>query len=380
MGVRLAGLLAKELVQFLRDRVMLVLILWLYTGEVIMCTHSLSLEAENLPLAVVDLDATPASRALTRAFVAGDAFRLAARAGSEAQAEALLQAGNARLALVIPETFARDLARGGPAAVQLLLDGADSNIAAQARGYALAVVQGFAPPPDLGPGQTAQWRPDTARALRHATVHAVTRVWYNPDQRSERFTVLSMIALAGLIVGVIHPAASIVRERETGTLEQLRVTPIGTAELFVAKTLPTLLMGLLSVLPSLVIARVFAVPLAGSLGLFLALTAVFLFSAIGLGVLVAALARTLQQALLLAFFGLFPLLFLSGTIAPVESMPEVLQRAAHLSPLRHYMDVILGVFLKGAGLAELWPQALALLAIGTALYATAWAVFRREFG
>lgn len=365
MGVRLAGLLAKELVQFLRDRVMLVLILWLYTGEVIMCTHSLSLEAENLPLAVVDLDGSPASRALTRAFAAGDAFRLAARAGSEAQAESLLQAGSARLALVIPETFARDLARGAPAAVQLLLDGADSNVAAQARGYALEVVQGFAP----------------ARAVpAHAPVHAVTRVWYNPDQSSERFTVLSMIALAGLIVGVIHPAASIVRERETGTLEQLRVTPIGTAELFVAKTLPTLLMGLLSVLPSLVIARVFAVPLAGSLGLFLTLTGMFLFSAIGLGVLVAAVARTLQQALLLAFFGLFPLLFLSGTIAPVESMPEVLQRAAHASPLRHYMDVILGIFLKGAGPAELWPQALALLAIGTALYATAWAVFRREFG
>ena len=127
------------------------------------------------------------------------------------------------------------------------------------------------------------------------------------------------------------------------------------------------------------IARLFNVPLAGSLGLFLAYTAVFLTSAIGLGVLVAAIARTLQQALLLAFFGLFPLMFLSGTLAPVESMPEFLQRASVVSPLRHYMDVILGVFLKGAGLAELWPQGLALLAIGTVLYATAWAVFRREF-
>jgi ABC-2 type transport system permease protein len=365
MGARLTGLLAKELLQFLRDRVMLVLILWLYTGEVILCARSLSLEAENLPLAVVDLDRSPASRALTQAFAAGDAFRLAARTGSEAQAEALLQAGSARIALVIPETFARDLARGTPAAVQLLLDGADSNVAAQARGYALAIVQDFAAP---------------RAAPTAAPIHAVTRVWYNPDQRSQRFTVLSMIALAGLIVGVIHPAASIVRERETGTLEQLRVTPIGTAELFAAKTLPTLLMGLLSVLPSLVIARLFDVPLAGSLGLFMALTGLFLFSAIALGVLVAAVTRTLQQALLLAFFGLFPLLFLSGTLAPVESMPEALQRASHLSPLRHYMDVILGVFLKGAGLAELWPQTLALLAIGAALYALAWAVFRRGFG
>jgi ABC-2 type transport system permease protein len=107
---------------------------------------------------------------------------------------------------------------------------------------------------------------------------------------------------------------------------------------------------------------------------------VFLGSAIGLGMLVAAIARTLQQALLLAFFGLFPLMFLSGTLAPVESMPEFLQRASVVSPLRHYMDVFLGVFLKGAGLAELWPQGLALLAIGTVLYAAAWAVFRREFG
>ena len=167
------------------------------------------------------------------------------------------------------------------------------------------------------------------RRRHHAPVHAAVRVWYNPDQRSQRFTVLSMIA---------------------------------------------------SVLPSLVIARLFDVPLAGSLGLFMALTGLFLFSAIALGVLVAAFTRTLQQALLLAFFGLFPLLFLSGTLAPVESMPEVLQRAAHLSPLRHYMDVILGVFLKGTGLPELWPQALALLAIGAALFTTARAVFRREFG
>lgn len=371
MGIRLGGLLIKELLQFLRDPVMLVMILWLYTGEVIMCTRSLSLEAQNLPLAVVDLDRSPASRALADAFLAGDAFRPAGHPRSEAQAMSALQAGSARAALVIPETFARDLARGVPAPVQLLLDGADSNVAAQARGFALAALQGFAPPPGSRARTALPAQPQ---------VRAVVRAWYNPDQNSRRFTVLSMIALAGFIVGVIHPAASIVRERETGTLEQLRVTPIGSADLFVAKTLPTLFMGLVSVLPSLVIARLFEVPLAGSLGLFLALTGLFLFSAIGLGVLVAAVTRTLQQALLLAFFGLFPLLFLSGTIAPVESMPQVLQQASVVSPLRHYMDVILGIFLKGAGLAELWPQALALLAIGAALFAAAWAVFRREFG
>lgn len=366
MGVRLAGLLAKELIQFFRDRVMLVLILWLYTVEVVICTLALSFAVHDLPLALVDLDHSPASRALASAFAAGDAFRVTARPAGESGATAALQAGTARAALIIPEHFTRRLARGETAEVQLLVDGSNSTVAAQARAYALEIVQDQAHRLG-GPAAT----PPLGVALR---------TWYNPAADLERFTVLSMIALAALMVGVIHPAASIVREREIGTLEQLRVTPIGTAELFIAKTLPTLLMGLLAVFPSLVIARLFDVPLAGSLGLFLAYTAVFLASAIGLGVLVAAIARTLQQALLLAFFGLFPLMFLSGTLAPVESMPEFLQRASVVSPLRHYMDVILGVFLKGAGLAELWPQGLALLAIGTALYATAWAVFRREFG
>lgn len=370
MPVRLAGLLAKELIQFFRDRVMLVLILWLYTVEVVICTLALSFAVHDLPLALVDLNHSPASRALATAFAAGDAFRVTARPASETGATAALQAGTARAALIIPEHFTRRLARGEPAEVQLLVDGSNSTVAAQARAYALEIVQDHARDQAYRLGGPAA-RPPLGVALRS---------WYNPAADLERFTVLSMIALAALMVGVIHPAASIVREREIGTLEQLRVTPIGTAELFIAKTLPTLLMGLLAVFPSLLIARLFDVPLAGSLGLFLAYTAVFLGSAIGLGVLVAAIARTLQQALLLAFFGLFPLMFLSGTLAPVESMPEFLQRASVLSPLRHYMDVILGIFLKGAGLAELWPQGLALLAIGTALYAAAWAVFRREFG
>jgi ABC-2 type transport system permease protein len=203
------------------------------------------------------------------------------------------------------------------------------------------------------------------------------RVWYNSNQSYTPFVVLSMIALAALMVGMIHPAASIVREKESGTIEQLRVTPIGRAELFVAKTLPTMLIGLISVYPSLLIVWWFGVPLRGSLAVFMALTALFLVSAVALGVLIAAFSTTLQQALLLSFFVLFPTMFLSGTIAPVESMPEVLQALSLASPLRHYMDVILGVFLKGAGIDVLWPQALALLFIGSLLFTVAALVFRR---
>jgi ABC-2 type transport system permease protein len=301
---------------------------------------------------------------LAEQFLVSAAFDSAGRPETSAEAAAWLQSGRARVALVIPETFQRSLARGDRAGIQLLLDGTNSNVAAQARSNALGIVVQFNAPP-------------TANAHAAAGAVPIVRVWYNSNQSYTPFVVLSMIALAALMVGMIHPAASIVREKESGTIEQLRVTPIGRAELFVAKTLPTMLIGLISVYPSLLIVWWFGVPLRGSLAVFMALTALFLVSAVALGVLIAAFSTTLQQALLLSFFVLFPTMFLSGTIAPVESMPEVLQALSLASPLRHYMDVILGVFLKGAGIDVLWPQALALLFIGSLLFTVAALVFRR---
>ncbi|SMF27760.1 ABC-2 type transport system permease protein [Tistlia consotensis] len=365
MPTRLAGLVIKEAIQFLRDRVMLILVLWLYTIEVVICTLALSFEVREMPLATVDLDRTPASRALVESFLVTDAFASAGRAASAAEASEWLQAGRARAALVVPQGFQRALARGGTPAVQILLDGTNSNVAAQARGYALQIVGRFRSSTAAGAGSGRGARP-------------VVRIWYNPDQTYTSFMVLSMVALAALMVGVICPAASIVRERETGTIEQLRVTPVRTGELLLAKTLPTLVMGLLSVFPSLLIAWWFGVPLRGSLLLFLGLTAVFLVSAVAIGVLIAAISRTLQQALLLSFFGLFPMMFLSGTVAPVESMPEVLQTLSLASPLRHYLDITLGIFLKGAGLEALWPHALILVATGVPLFGLAIWIFGRE--
>ena len=366
MGPRLTSLILKEFIQFSRNRVVLVLILFLYTGEVVNCTIALSYDVKHLPLAVLDFDHTPDSRSLERSFLAGDEFKLAGHPASEAEAGDMLQSGQASLALIIPAGFARELERDTPSSIQILLDGTNSNTAAIARGYALRVVDLF----ERSRAKVAGNNP--------AAVEPVLRVWYNPGLTFTRFMVLSMIAAAALMVGVIQPAASIVHERELGTIEQLMVTPIATGELFLAKTLPTLLIGLLAVFPSLLIAWWFDVPLRGSLLLFLALTALFLLSAIGIGVLIAAVTRTLQQALLLAFFGLFPIMFLSGTFVPIKSMPDFLQKLSLLSPVRYYTDIILGVFLKGAGLAELWLQTLALLAIGTFLFGCSLLVFRRQ--
>jgi ABC-2 type transport system permease protein len=277
------------------------------------------------------------------------------------RAEEWLQRGRAQVVLVIPTRFMQLLLRDEVPELQVLLDGSNANTAATARNYILQALRYL-----------------QAESGVVSPVRPVIRVWYNPDLTNTRFIVLSMIALAALMVGVIHPAATIVREKEVGTIEQLRVTPIRTGELFLAKTLPTLAIGVLSVFPSLLIVWWFGVPLRGSLTLFILLTALFLLSAIGIGVLIAAVCRTLQQALLLSFFGLFPIMFLSGTIAPVASMPEFLQTLSLGSPLRYYMDVILGIFLKGVGIEVLWPQALSLAGIGTFFFTVAAVVFHRQ--
>ena len=365
MGIALVGLLRKEIVQFFRDRLILVLILWLYTIEVVICTVALSFDVSHLPLAVVDEDRSVLSRSLIQRFSVSETFNLKFQETRVATATEYLEKGDAAAVLVIPAGFERDLLAGVAVELQFLQDGTNSNIAANAVNDALRIVQ-------------RQEQEVLASAAGKQGAVPVIRIWYNPQLGTASFMVLSMIALAGMMVGVIHPAASIVREKERGTIEQLLVTPISTLELFLAKITPTLIMGVLSIFPSLLIVRVFNVPLQGSLMLFLVLTAIFLLSAIALGVLIAAYSRTLQQALLLSFFGLFPLMFLSGNLTPVEAMPRFLQYLSLLSPLRYYMDIIIGIFLKGAGLAVLWDEALALVVIGIPLFLSSLWVFRRR--
>jgi ABC-2 type transport system permease protein len=193
-------------------------------------------------------------------------------------------------------------------------------------------------------------------------------IWYNPELKFRYFMVISMIVLAGFMVGVINTAASLVREKETGTIEQLMVTPLRRHEIVLAKLMPTLSIGLVLLFPSLLIARWFGVPMEGSITLFFLASAVTLIASMGIGIFVSTFARNLQQALLVSFFVLFPVMFLSGTIVPVESMPQFLQYLSLLSPVRYYMEISLGIFLKGVGWDILWPKFAMLFLFGTILF------------
>lgn len=364
-GTRLIALLRKELIQFLRDRIMLLLVLYLHTAEVVMCTVALSFDVSNLPTVLVDFDRSTESRLLTERFRSSGYFNIEHATAQDSEVARLLNGGEALAAIVIPAEFSRRLAAGAPVTVQLLLDGSNANTASIAQGYAQRVVQNYAMERSRTFSGTLpiEYRP---------------RVWYNSELRYSYFMVLSMIALAGMLVGVITSAASIVREKESGTIEQMMVTPIRPAEMIAAKMLPTLLVGLLALFPSLLIAVWFGVPMRGSMALFFLFSAAFLLSSMGIGILIATFAETLQQALLTSFFALFPILFLSGTLVPVESMPLGVQYLAQLSPLTHYMDALLGIFLKGVGLEVLWPQAAAMTGIGAVLLGGGIVRFRKR--
>ena len=369
-GGRLAALMRKEMIQFFRDRLMLFLILYVYTIEIIMCSSALSFDVRNLPTALADFDRSAASRRLAERFRSSGYFRIDRVETRDDEVAMLLDRGAAMAAIVIPPEFSRRLAEGAPVSVQILLDGSNSNSASVAQGYAQRIVQDYA----------LERMEASASVPVSLPVEHRPRVWYNSELKYVYFMVLSMIALAGMMVGVITTASSIVREKESGTIEQVMVTPILPGELIAAKMAPTLVVGLLALFPSLLIAAWYGVPLRGSLPLFFLFSALLLLSSIGIGILVATFVETLQQALLISFFALFPMLFLSGTLVPVESMPLGLQYLAEASPLRHYMDAVLGIFLKGVGLDLLWPRAAAITFIAAALLGISILRFRRRLG
>lgn len=366
---RWPAMVAKEFRDLFRDPVILTLVLWLYTVEVIICALALTFDLNDVDIAVLDLDRSHASVQLADALDRAPSFQLAYRPADERAAGELLDRGEVFMVVNIPPGYGRELALGVEPEVQLLVDGARAVTAAAALSDArrLLAVEGARHLTGGSEGRrTGPW------------VENEIRVWYNPDLRFVYFVVISMIVLAAYMVGVIHPAAMIVKEKEAGTIEQLLVSPARPSELILAKTLPTFVIGLLALGPAMLIARAFGVPLRGDPLTFSILSAAFLLSAIGTGVLIATMVRTLQQALLVTFFVLVPVMFLSGTMTPIESMPRLLQLLSRLSPVRYYMEATLGVFLKGTGLETLWPQLLWMLGLGAALMAGSVALFRRR--
>jgi ABC-2 type transport system permease protein len=360
----LAALVRKELIQFVRSKPLIVLVVWTIAVEIAICAWSITYDVGHLRLAVQDLDGSAASRELVARFAGTESFDVTERVVSGDALDGLLESGRATIGLVIPPHFSRSLEQRRPASVQFLLDGSDANQALIARGYAERIVSRYSREREAGRLRVAIGSPGALPGVENER-----RAWYNPALRSVDFVTVSMLTLAVMMIAIILPAAGLAREKEAGTIEQLLVMPFRRWELMLAKVVPTFIVTLAALGLAFWVPWWFGVPIRGSVPLFFALSALFVSSSLGLGLLLGTLAANLQQALLLSFFTLFPVLVISGTVVPVESMPAPIQWLSLLSPLTYYMQIALGVLLKGVGLRELWPQALAMGALGLGLFA-----------
>lgn len=361
MSRRLWGLMRKEFIQFFRDKALVLLVLYTF-AEIAVCGWALTLEVRAMPTAVYDADRSPDSRALVAAFDRLESFRLVSRVPDPAALEALMNAGEIQLSIIIPPDYSRNLQSGAPAIVQLLLDGSNSSIAGQALTDTGNLLRDYN-------ARLTLTRVERSGLSGHSflpRVENLVRVWYMPRLKYVHFIMLTMLTISVVILGILLPAASIVREKEAGTFEQLMVTPISGAELIAAKTLPMILLKFVGLTLGIAMSLwVFDVPLRGSLPLFYAISLLMFLSSMGIGVLIGTFAENMQQTLLIGFFIFFPVAFLSGTMVPISNMPSLLQWLTYLSPLRYYVEVTLGIFLKGVGLDILWPQTLALALMGS---------------
>lgn len=367
---RIASLTKKEFLQFYRDKFLMLLVFYMFV-EVALCGWAITMDVRNIGLVVEDHDRSPASRAVVRELVDSRYFSLVDVVADPRSTTDYLNTGRAQAALVIPADFQRSWVLGETPSLQLLVDGTSSVLAAQALGYADGILQSYA---------ARQMLENLPAGRKPPGIDNQLRVTFAPSLNYTHFIMLTMVAIAVIFLGVILAAASIIREKENGTLDQLLVSPARTGEVLAAKILTMTTVKFAGLVIGILISKLgFGVPLKGSLLLFALLSTVMFVSSMGLGIYVAAVTRTMRQAVLLTFFILFPAMFLSGTILPVQNMPLALQWLSLLSPLRYYTTIILGIFLKGVGLEVLWPEALALAFFAIALFWLSGRQIRRTF-
>lgn len=353
---RLLALMRKEGLQIMRDRRTLALVFIMPIMQLLLLGYAATSDVRNIPLAVLDQDKSPASRKLLDSFRTADYFRQAFDVTSEDELRTLIDSGHARTGLIIPPDYGSRLAAGRPAQVAFIIDGSDPAIAGTA--IAAATLIGQARATALTVERLA------ARGMAVAAAPAIevrARVWYNPDLISAYYMIPALVGLILQFLTVILTATAIVRERERGTIEQLIVTPLTGAELIVGKLAPYVLIAFIDTL--LILAGgvlLFGVPINGSLPLLLLLSALFLVTNLALGLLISTVAGTQQEAIIFALFYNLPSIFLSGFIYPVAAMPRALQLISYAIPLRYFLIVVRGIVLKAVGVAQLWPEIIAL--------------------
>ncbi|HEX72560.1 MAG TPA: ABC transporter permease [Candidatus Hydrogenedentes bacterium] len=362
MFERIKHMLIKEFIQIFRDPRMKAVIFLMPIVQALVFGYAVTTDVKHVPIAVYDLDNSAASRELAAQFVTTEYFDVRAHVGDDATAQRLVDHGEVQAVLRFNHGFEADLRGGRTAHVQLIVDGTDSNTAGVVLAYAAEIVGRFSNEAllsclsRLGGGASPE-----------APLSMETRAWFNENLESRNFYVPGVIAILVMLITLMLTSMAVVREKEVGTMEQIMVTPITSGEFILGKTVPFALIGFADVLIITFVAVFwFEVPIRGNLLLLLVATALYIMTTLGIGLLISTLSATQQQAMMSTFFFYFPAVLLSGFMFPIANMPQGIQWLTYANPLRYFLVIIRGIFLKGVGPSALWPQMAVLLFMGVA--------------
>jgi ABC-2 type transport system permease protein len=370
MWERIREIIIKELRQTLREPKMRATLIAPPLIQLLIFGYAVNLDVEHARIAWMDMDRSAESRELLAAFTGSGRFSIVRTPQSENEAQLVLDRSEAEVVVRVMPGFAADLARGRAVPVQLLVEGTNSNTANIVSAQATSIIRQFAQSQSEELGRRKLVGRAVDRPLRAPLPQIVAepRVWFNPELKSRNFFVPGVIVNIIMLVTLSLTSMAIVREKEIGTMEQLMVTPIRPLELILGKTLPFAAIGLAQLGFVITVALLlFHVPLRGNPLLLVLASVFFLMCSLGLGLFISTISNTQQQAMMSTFFVFQPCFMLSGFSFPIRNMPEIVQWVTYLNPMRYFMDVVRGIFLKGVGLEVLWPQILALAVLGSAI-------------
>ena len=360
MYERIKQMLIKEFIQTFRDPKMMGIIFMMPIVQVLIFGYAVTTDVRHVKTAVHDLDNSVVSRELVSRFEKSGYFDIIEYVDNDDRATELVDRGEVRTVLRINKGFGDDLRAGRTAALQVIVDGTDSNTAGIVLDYSSKISLRFSQ-------QVLLTRFTRLRGFAEKPGHVVleTRAWFNENLESRNFYVPGVIAIIVMLITLMLTSMAVVREKEIGTMEQIMVTPIRPFEFILGKTVPFALIGFADVVLITVIGVFwFEVPIRGSLPLLFGATSLYLMTTLGIGLLISTVSDTQQQAMMSTFFFYFPAVLLSGFMFPINNMPVVIQYFTYLNPLRYFLIIIRGVFLKGVGIDILWPQMVALAVMG----------------
>lgn len=360
MWERIWHMLKKEFIQVFRDPRMKGMIFAMPIVQLLVFGYAVTTDVKHVALAVFDRDSSQTSRDLVSRFTASEYFDIAAYVRDDAQARALIDHGGAQAVLRVDKGFEADLKAGRKAPVQLFVDGTDSNTAGIVLNYAGKIIGAFSE--DILRGRLARLQ---GQGTVDVGIVVESRAWFNENLESRNFYVPGVIAMLVTLITLMLTGMAVVREKEIGTMEQIMVTPITPVEFILGKTAPFALIGFVDMLLITVVGVFwFDVPIRGSLLLLFGATALYLMTSLGIGLLISTVSGTQQQAMMTTFFFFFPAILLSGYIFPIANMPVAIQWLTYLNPMRYFLVIIRGIFLKGVGVSVLWPELMSLAVMG----------------